>query len=64
MEHRILCGLCLNVIEAVEAAIAVRSLEAAVVNPNIKFSTWLFVNSGNPNTCEKCEDHDGALGNP
>ena len=45
--------------EAVNAVRAVRALEAAVVNPNIKFSTWRFHNSKNPNTCVKCEDYDG-----
>ena len=45
--------------EAVNAVRAVRALEAAVVNPNIKFSTWRFYNSKNPNTCLKCEDYDG-----
>ena len=44
---------------AVNAVIAVESFEAAVVNPNIKFSTWRFYNSKNPKTCEKCEDYDG-----
>ncbi len=29
------------------------------MDPNIKFSTWLFVNSGNPNTCKKCDDYSG-----
>ena len=45
--------------EAVIAVIAVKSFEAAVVDPNIKFSTWRFYNSKNPNTCAKCEDYDG-----
>ncbi len=45
--------------EAVNAVRAVRALEAAVVNPNIKFSTWRFYNSKNPNTRLKCEDYDG-----
>ena len=45
--------------EAVNAVRAVRALEAAVVNPNIKFSTWRFYNSKNPNTCLKCEDYNG-----
>jgi len=53
---RILCELCL---EAVNAVRAVRAVEAAVVNPNIKFSTWRFYNSKNPNTCHKCENYDG-----
>ena len=56
MELRILCALCL---EAVNAVMAVKSFQAAVVNANIKFSTWLFVNSGNPNTCKKCDDYSG-----
>ena len=43
----------------VNAIIAVRSFQAAVVDPNIKFSTWMFVNSGNPNTCKKCDDYSG-----
>ena len=51
-----MCELCL---EAVNAVRVVRALEAAVVNPNIKFSTWRFYNSKNPNTCQKCEDYDG-----
>ena len=53
---RILCGLYL---EAVNAVRVVRAVEAAVVNPNIKFSTWRFYNSKNPNTCHKCETYDG-----
>jgi hypothetical protein len=51
-----LCELCLD---AVNAVMAVESFEAAVVDPNIKFSTWLFVNSGNVNTCEKCDEYSG-----
>ena len=51
-----MCELCL---EAVNAVRVVRAVEAAVVNPNIKFSTWRFYNSKNPNTCLKCEDYDG-----
>jgi hypothetical protein len=31
--------------------------EAAVVNPNIPASTWLFVNSCNLNTCKKYGDN-------
>jgi hypothetical protein len=38
---------------------AVKSFQAAVVDPNIKFSTWLFINSGNPNTCKKCDNYSG-----
>jgi hypothetical protein len=45
--------------EAVNAVRVVRAVEAAVVNPNIKFSTWRFYNSKNPNTCLKCENYDG-----
>lgn len=45
--------------EAVNAVRAVRALEAAVVNPNVKCSTWLFHNSQNPNSCVKCEAYDG-----
>ena len=58
MVLRILCELCLD---AVNAVIAVKSLQAAVVNPRIKFSNWLFVNSGNPNTCKKCNDYSGDI---
>ena len=54
-----MCERCLDPLEAVDAVIVVRSFEAAVVDPTIKFSTWLFVNSGNPNTCEKCDDYSG-----
>ncbi len=56
MGRHILCELCL---EAVNAVRVVRAVEAAVVNPNNKFSTWRFYNSKNPNTCLKCEDYDG-----
>jgi len=45
--------------EAINVVLAVKRFEAAVVNPTIKFSTWLFVNSGNPNICEKCGDYSG-----
>jgi len=51
-----LCELCL---EAVNAVRVVRAVEAAVVNPDIRFSTWRFYNSKNPNTCLKCENYDG-----
>jgi len=44
-------------LDAVNAVLAAQSFQAAVVDPNIKFSTWLFVNSGNPNTCKKCDDY-------
>jgi len=54
MERRILCELCL---EAVNVVRAVKIFEAAVVNPAVRFSRWRFVNSGNPNTCVKCEDY-------
>ena len=54
-----MCELCLNEIGAVKAVNVVRSFEAAVVDPTNKFSTWLFVNSGNPNTCKKCDDYTG-----
>ena len=56
-----MCELCFNAIEAVNAVTVVRSFEAAVVDPTIKFSTWLFVNSGNPNTCKKCDDYSGDI---
>jgi hypothetical protein len=46
-------------LEAFSAVRAVRAVEAAVVNPNVKYSTWRFYNSKNPNTCVKCEDYDG-----
>ena len=46
-------------LDAVNAVRAVKSFQAAVVDPNIKFSTWRFYNSKNPNTCEKCEEYDG-----
>jgi hypothetical protein len=41
-----------DISDAVNAVMAVQSFQAAVVDPNIKFSTWLFVNSGNPNTAQ------------
>ena len=57
MGLHILCELL--VLDAVNAVMAVKSFEAAVVDPTIKFSTWLFVNSGNPNTCKKCDNYGG-----
>jgi len=53
-------GLVLRMyLDAVIAVMAVKSFQAAIVDPNIKFSTWRFHNSKNPNTCLKCEDYDG-----
>jgi len=46
-------------LDAVNAVLAVKIFQAAVVDPNVKFSAWLFVNSGHPNTCKKGEDYDG-----
>ena len=45
--------------EAANAIHAVRAVQAAVVNPNVKSSTWCFHNSQSPNTCVKCEGYDG-----
>ena len=56
MELRILCEPCL---EAVNTVMAVKSFQAAVVDLNIKFSTWPFVNSGNPDTWKKCDNYSG-----
>jgi hypothetical protein len=46
-------------LDAVNAVLAVKSFQAAGVDPNVKFSTWRFHNSQSPNTCVKCEDYDG-----
>ena len=35
-------------LDAVNAVRAVKSFQAAVVDPNIKFSTWRFYNSKKP----------------
>jgi hypothetical protein len=45
--------------DLVNAVLAVKRFEAAIVDPTIKFSTWLFVKSGNPNTCKKCDNYGG-----